>query len=103
MTDTKNEFTPQVPWKLFLITTTESLLAFYLATFCLAMFLFHRSVNWIIPGIIMIALYLFVVFVCAKRVLSKLSMATVMLIIPIAPLLALFIVLSLIPILEYFA
>lgn len=102
-TNTNDELTPQVPWKLFLITTFESMLAFYIATFCMAMFFFHRSVNWLFPGIVMIALYLFVIFVCGKRVISKLSMATVMLIIPIAPLLALFMVLSLIPVLQYFA
>lgn len=94
--------THNVPWKLFLITTTESLLAFYLATFCMAMFFFHRGAGWQLLGALMLALYLFVIFVCGKRVLEKLSMATVMLIIPIAPLLALFIALSLIPVLQFF-
>lgn len=89
-----------VPWKLFVVTSIESLLAFYLATFCMAMYFIHRGTNWVIPGVFLGLFYLFVIFVCAKRVIEKLSLATVMLIIPIAPLLAIIIVISLIPILQ---
>ena len=94
--------TSVVPWKLFLSTTLESLLAFYIATFCMAMYFTHRSGGWMAVGILLVVLYLFVIFVCAKRVMEKLSLAIIMLIIPIAPLIALIIVVSLIPLLQWF-
>ena len=93
--------TPLVPWKTYVTITLESLLTFYLATFCVAIYFTHRGVGWIIPGIILIALYLFVIVACAKRIIDKLSLAALMLIIPIAPLLALIIVISLIPLLQH--
>lgn len=89
-----------VPWKKYLILTLESLLAFYLATFCFIMFFTHRGPDWILTGIILSILYLFVIFVCAKRTLAQLSMPALMLVIPIAPLIALTLVVSLIPIIE---
>lgn len=91
-----------VPWKVFLKITLESLIAFYIATFCMAMYYIHRSEQWVITGLFLALLYLFVIAVCAKRVIEKLSMATIMLIIPIAPLIALIIVISLIPLLQLF-
>jgi len=91
-----------LPWKVFLINTTESLLAFYLASFSIGMYFLHRPANWALTGILLGLLYLFVIFVCAKRVLQQLSLATVMLIIPIAPLIALIIIVTLIPVLEWF-
>lgn len=91
-----------VPWKLYITTTVESLLAFYIATFCVGMFFMHRGVNWVMPALLLAFLYLFVIFVCAKRVMQKLPIAAIMLIIPIAPLIALIIVVSLIPVIEKF-
>lgn len=91
-----------LPWKHYIYITIESLLSFYVATFCMAMFFMHKGINWITPGIILGCLYLFVIFACAKRIIEKLSLATVMLIIPLAPLIALMMVISLIPILQFF-
>ena len=91
-----------VEWKPFVITTIESLIAFYIATFCIAMFFIHHGSAWMSLAIILGLLYLFVIFMCGKRVLEKMSMATVFLIIPIAPLIALIIVVSLIPLLQFF-
>ncbi len=91
-----------IPWKHYVSVTIESLLTFYLATFCIAMFFTHRGTNWISSGILMALLYLFVIFVCAKRVMQKLPLASLMLIIPLAPLIALIIIVSLIPILQLF-
>lgn len=90
-----------LPWKRYIITTVESLLTFFIATFCLAVFYIHRGDHWILPGILLILLYLFVIFALVKRVADKFSFAAIMLIIPIAPLIALIIVVSLIPILQY--
>lgn len=90
-----------LPWKLYLITTFESLLTFFLATFCIAMFYTHRGTDWILPGIFLIALYIFVIFALVKRVIDKFSWAAIMLIIPIAPLIALIMVVCMIPILQH--
>jgi predicted membrane-bound dolichyl-phosphate-mannose-protein mannosyltransferase len=91
-----------VPWKSYIISTAESLLAFYLATFSIGMYFLHRPANWFIPGLFLGLLYLFVIVVCAKRILEKVSIAALMLIIPMAPLIALIIIVTLIPILEQF-
>lgn len=89
-----------VQWKALITTTAECLLAFYLATFCVAVFFTHRGDSWLVPGLCLIFLYLFVIVACAKRIIEKLSIAAVMLIIPIAPLLGLILIISLIPVLE---
>lgn len=91
-----------VPWKIYLLSTAESLLAFYLATFSIGMYFLHRPANWLWTGIFLGLLYAFVIFVCAKRVLQTLPIAAVMLIIPLAPLIALIIIVTLIPVLEQF-
>lgn len=90
-----------LPWKLYIITTVESLLTFFLATFCVAMFFTHRGPNWVLPAIFLGALYLFVIFALVKRVIDKFSWAAIMLIIPIAPLIALIMVVCMIPILQH--
>jgi hypothetical protein len=98
----KREHNSLVPWKLYMVTTAETLLTFYIATFCIAMYFTHRGAQSLVPGILIVMLYVFVIFACAKRVQEKLPMAGIMLIIPIAPLLALIIVISLIPVLQLF-
>jgi hypothetical protein len=98
-TELSNE-TSLIPWKVYLTTTAESLLAFYLATFSLAMFYINRGSDWVPAAILLGVLYLFIIFVCAKRVIEKLPISAVMLIIPIAPLIVIIMVISLIPILQ---
>jgi hypothetical protein len=93
--------TALVPWKFYLTITLESLLMFYLATFCVAMYFTHQGVNSIILSIFLVALYLFVIFGCAQRVIKKLPVAALMLFIPLAPLIAIIILLSLVPVLQY--
>ncbi len=91
-----------VPWKHYIKITVESLLAFYVATFCVGMFFMHGGRHHYLLATLLIILYLFVIVICSKRVLEKLSLPALMLVIPIAPLIALIIVVTLIPILEYF-
>lgn len=90
-----------LPWRIYLNTTLETLLAFYLATFSLAMFFTHRGTSWVWMGM-MVLLYILVIILCAKRIANKLPLQALMIIIPIAPFIALSIILTLIPILEYF-
>jgi hypothetical protein len=89
-----------VPWKKYLKITIESIVAFYIASFCVGMYFTHRGNDWLFFGIILAILYLFVILVCAKRILEKLSMPALMLVIPICPLIALIVVVTLIPIIE---
>lgn len=89
-----------VPWKLLLVITAESILAFFIASFCMAMFITHHGQHWIAPALILGILYLFIIIVVFKRVLQKLPVAAVMLIIPIAPFIALMLIISMIPILQ---
>lgn len=89
-----------INWKTYLTITAESLLSFYLATFCVAIYFTHQGTQWLFLSIILVILYLFVIGVCAKRIIQTLPLQALMLIIPLAPLIALFIVISLIPILE---
>ncbi len=96
----QDDDTNLVPWKIYLTTTAETLIAFYLATFSLAMFYLHRSSSWLPEAIFLLTMYLFVIFVCGKRIMEKLPISAVMLIIPIAPLIVLIMVISLIPILQ---
>lgn len=67
----QHEQTSTVSWKPFVKITLESLISFYIATFCVAMFYIHRGENWLLAGIILALLYLFVIVVCAKRVFEK--------------------------------
>lgn len=78
----------------------ESLLTFYLATFCIAMFFTHRGTDWIPYAVLLAILYAFVIFVCIKRLIQTLPLPALMLIIPLAPLIVIIMVISLIPILQ---
>lgn len=100
MTHNKNNETSLVPWKIYLSITIESLLAFYIATFCVVMYIAKNGLSFIIPSIILGLLYVFVIAACIRRTIQKLPISSLMLIIPLAPLIALLIVLSLIPILK---
>jgi hypothetical protein len=96
----KNE-TTIVPWKRYLLISSESVITFYLATFCLALYFTHQGFDYLISSIALICLYIFIIGVCIKRLIAHLSIAALMLVIPIAPLLALTIVISLIPVLQW--
>lgn len=89
-----------VPWKMYLITTLQTVSAFYIATFCFAIFFTHSSNTGIASWLLMGALYLAVIGMCITHIIRRFSMAALMIVIPIAPFLALTSVVSLIPVLE---
>lgn len=89
-----------LPWKKYTIAVAEAVLAFYIATFSIVFFFLHRGPNWALAGIMMAACYALVIFICAKRIVQTFSISALMLITPIAPLLALIIVVTMIPILD---
>ncbi len=89
-----------VPWKLYLTTTFETIISFYIATLCGAIFLTHGGTYSLFQTIIMVILYLTVLICCITRIIQRFSMAALMIVIPIAPFLALVMVVSLIPLME---
>lgn len=91
---------PTVPWTSYLSTTFLTVGAFYLATLSFAIFITHHGDAWLFWGIVMGLLYLSVIGMCVAHIIRRFSMAALMIVIPIAPLLALFSVVSLIPLLE---
>lgn len=97
---TANIHTQRIPWKRYLTTLSECLLAFAITTFCIALY-FTRCEISIIESIVLIILYVFVIGVCVKRIAQQFSLAAIMLMIPLAPLVPLVFVMLLIPILQY--
>jgi hypothetical protein len=89
-----------VPWKTYLTTTFQTISAFYIATFCFAVFFTRSYGTGISIWFLMTALYLTVIGICVTRIIQRFSMAALMIVIPIAPFLALTSVVSLIPVLE---
>ncbi|GEM_PF-2798837 len=89
MDQTQSHKFVQKSWKSYVITIIESLMAFFVASFSLITYYFHRGENWLPLGILLLALYLFVIVACIKRLIEKLSMAALMLLAPIGPLLML--------------
>lgn len=102
MNTTQTTESSLIPWKIYLKITVESLLTFYLATFCVAMFFTHRETDWILNAIILGLLYAFVIFACIKRLVQTLPLPALMLIVPLAPLIVIIMVISLIPVLQHF-
>jgi len=82
------------------IIIIESFLAFVVSTFCMAFFFSHLSPGWLISGLFLIALYVFVLAGIGIHLAKNLSIAVIMLLIPIIPLTALLLIIALIPLLE---
>src|SRR5579864_5884762 len=89
-------------WKSWCKIVTESLLAIYAATFCIGLFFLHHGVHWVPFAVVLGGLYLFVFVVAVRRILVRLPMAAIMIAAPMVPLILLLLVLSLLPILQYF-
>ncbi len=102
MNDLNNNEINEVPWAPYLIVTLETFSAFYLSTLAMAVYFTHGGLNWALASGLMVGLYVFVIGACIALLLKRLSSAALMLVIPIAPLLALGTVISLIPVLELF-
>jgi hypothetical protein len=88
-------------WKIYFTSISEAILCFVLTTFCMGVYLIHHDNHWVLTAL-MIIFYLVCFGITIWRTIKKLSMAALMLVIPIAPLLILIIVVSMLPILEKF-
>lgn len=91
-----------LPWRVYVGLTIQSVLSFYIATFCIAMYFLHHGREHVLLAISQVLLYIFIIGVTAKRIAQHFSPAALMLTIPIAPLLALIFILSMLPILQKF-
>ncbi|EKD73214.1 MAG: hypothetical protein ACD_45C00399G0002 [uncultured bacterium] len=90
-------------WKKFTIAFTESWLAFFIATFAIALY-FSRITTYdlttILISIGVIGLYLFVLIFCIHRLVTRLPIAVLMLLVPIAPLMILLFLVASLPIIQ---
>ena len=81
----------------------ESWSIFFIATFFVALYFTHVTVNHtltIIGAVLIVAAYLGIIVFCIRRLVARLPLAALMLMIPIAPLLILLFVVALLPILQ---
>jgi hypothetical protein len=94
------ETTDIVPWRYYTKITIESVGSFYAASFCMAMFFIHQGKDSLALSLLMVSLYLFIIGATVRRIVQKFSIAALMLIVPIAPLLVMIIFVTMIPMLE---
>lgn len=99
MSEFQQDLSVPSAWKSYLPITLKFLGIFYLTTFCLIVFFLHRGNDWMVQGMVISVLYLFVLLVSFKQMISKLPMAAIFLAAPIIPLLMLILVVSMIPML----
>jgi ABC-type amino acid transport system permease subunit len=85
-----------LPWKAYISVAAESFIAFYIATFCMGLYITHH----LSPGSLLLNITLGLLYACIKLVVAKLSAPAMMIIIPIVPLLALIVIVTMIPILQ---
>lgn len=91
-----------VPWKRYTLAVTETIFTFTVATFLLGLYIMHYRNSSIFLTVLVALLYLAAVITSVTRMVRKFSLAANMLMIPIAPLLILVIVVSLVHLLEWF-
>lgn len=92
--------TTRKDWQRYTIVIIESMIAFYIATFCLIIYFYNYGSKDIFLSVVIGLLYLFVLFVSVQRLIVKLPLAVLMILVPIAPLYALIVVVTMIPILQ---
>jgi uncharacterized membrane protein YeiB len=91
-----------IHWKHYTKVVVEIWLAFAIATFSMAVYFSHleNSSTVIIGGVLLVALYLFVIAVCIRQLIITLPIGMLMLLVPIAPLAILLLVVSLLPVIQ---
>ena len=96
----KKDLAVPATWKSYLLDGVKFLFIFYISTLCVAVFFIHRGQNWIIPGVFLGILYMFVIIVSLRQIIKKLPMAAIILAAPTIPLFMLILVVSMIPLLQ---
>jgi hypothetical protein len=91
-----------VPWKRYIFAVTQATLTFTLASFFLGLYIMHHGDSHVLLSVLVGLLYTVSVVFSIWRMVRQFSLAAVMLMIPIAPLVILMIVVSLIHLLQVF-
>ncbi|HTM64144.1 MAG TPA: hypothetical protein VL360_06540 [Gammaproteobacteria bacterium] len=91
-----------VPWKRYIFAVAEAAGVFTLASFLLGLYIIREGTNSIPLLLFFILIYAAAVITSIYRMARKFSLAANMLMIPIAPLVILIIVVSLIHLLQFF-
>lgn len=90
---------PYVPWKRYTLVVSQAILVFSIASFLLGYYLMHSD-RQIMMTIAVALLYATTVIYSIYQMVRAFSLAAIMLMIPIAPLVILIIVVSLVHILQ---
>ena len=96
----RNEENTYVPWKRYTLAIAEAVFIFTTASFLLGLYIMHRGS--ITTTVLLSVLYALIVIASIIRMVRKFSVAALMLMVPIAPLIILMIVVSLIHFMQYF-
>lgn len=94
--------TAYVPWKRYTLAISEAVIIFTLASFLLGLFIIHRGNSSVITMVLIGVFYALTIGYSIYRMIRKFSLAALMLMVPIAPLVILFIIVSLIHLLQFF-
>ena len=92
----------RIPWKRTILAVSETILTFTLASFLLGLLILHHDRFGVAAFIPAGILYAAAVITTVYRMVRKFSLAANMLMVPIAPLIILLIIVSLIHLLQYF-
>lgn len=92
----------RIPWKRTIFAVSEAVLTFTLASFLLGLMILHHDQFGIAAFVVAGILYAAAIITTVYRMVRKFSLAANMLMVPIAPLIILIIVVSLIHLLQYF-
>ena len=98
----KEDRTAYVPWKRYILAVSETIITFTIASFLLGLYIIHRGDSSVIISVLLGLTYVAVVAFTITRMVKKFSIAAIMLMIPIAPLIVLIIVVALIHFLQFF-
>ncbi len=102
MDSSEKDLAAPITWKKHLFSAIKFLVTFYIVTLCMAIFFIHRGNDWVMQGILMGVLYLFVIVVSIKQMIKNLPMAAIILAALIVTLGMLIIVVTMIPLLRFF-
>jgi len=91
-----------VPWKRYILAVFEAVITFTIATFLLGLYIIHRGDSSLFLTIFIAIFFAATVIVSIYRMVRKFSLAANMLMVPIAPLVILGIIVSMIHLLQYF-
>lgn len=92
-----------VPWKLYTLVVTEAIASFTITSFLLGLYILHHNqFGNLILDILIGILYAVIFVITIWRMVRRFSLVAIMLMIPIAPLLMMGIIVSLIHLLQFF-